>query len=59
MTALPYVEQVTEDFSRIAWSFRAEAMRGPRSAAGVSTTAAQVEAEADKSKAGQASKAVA
>ncbi len=28
MTALPYVESVTEDFSRIAWSFRAEGMRG-------------------------------
>ncbi len=57
MTALPYVEQVTDDFSRIAWSFRAEAMRGPRAAAGVSAAVAQ--ADADKPKAGQASKAVA
>lgn len=31
MTALPYVEQVSESFSRIAWSFRALAMRAPGS----------------------------
>lgn len=31
MTALPYVEQVSETFSRIAWSFRALAMRAPSS----------------------------
>ena len=29
MTALPYVESVTEEFSRIAWSFRAEGMHAP------------------------------
>ena len=28
LTALPYVERVTEDFSRVAWSFKADAM-GP------------------------------
>jgi hypothetical protein len=28
LTALPYVEKVSEDFSRVAWSFKADAM-GP------------------------------
>ena len=28
LSALPYVERVSEDFSRVAWSFKAEAM-GP------------------------------
>jgi len=32
MTALPYVEKVGEDFSRIAWSFRADSMRSPKDA---------------------------
>jgi hypothetical protein len=45
MTALPYVESVTEDFNRIAWSFRAEGMRGlkasnqPVTTSGASTAA--------------------
>lgn len=58
MTALPYVEKVGEDFSRIAWSFRAEGMRGPK-AAGQAPTAAPSQSDADQAKAGQASKAVA
>lgn len=28
LTALPYVEKVSEDFSRVAWSYKADAM-GP------------------------------
>jgi hypothetical protein len=35
LSALPYVERVTEEFSRVAWSFRAESMTAP----GKSTTA--------------------
>lgn len=31
LTALPYVETVSETFSRVAWSFRAEGMRGTKS----------------------------
>jgi len=58
MTALPYVEKVGEDFSRIAWSFRAEGMRGPK-AVGEAPTAAPSQSDADKAKAGQATKAVA
>lgn len=58
MTALPYVEQVTEGFSRIAWSFRAEGMRGTRPA-GEAPTAAPSQSDADKPKPAQASKAVA
>src|SRR3954452_9423588 len=30
LTALPWVEQVSEEFSRISWSFRAEDMAAPR-----------------------------
>ncbi len=30
LTALPYVETVSETFSRVAWSFRAEGMRGTK-----------------------------
>ena len=29
LTALPWVEQVSDEFSRISWSFRAEDMRAP------------------------------
>lgn len=29
LTALPWVEQVSKDFSRLSWSFRAEAIREP------------------------------
>lgn len=32
LTALPYVESVSETFSRVAWSFRAEGMRGTKTA---------------------------
>lgn len=58
MTGLPYVERVTEEFSRIAWSFRADAMRAP-SAAGQGPTATPTQSDADKTKASQASKVVA
>ena len=32
LSALPYVEKVNEDFSRIAWSYRADAMGPVKSA---------------------------
>ena len=32
LTALPYVEQVSETFSRVAWSFRAESMQSSKPA---------------------------
>ena len=39
LTALPYVETVSESFSRIAWSFRAETMHSAKSAASGTPTA--------------------
>lgn len=38
LTALPYVEAVSESFSRIAWSFRAETMHSTKPAGGGSST---------------------
>jgi hypothetical protein len=32
LTALPYVERVTDEFSRVAWSFRAESMQSAKPA---------------------------
>ena len=38
LTALPYVEAVSESFSRIAWSFRAETMHSTKLATGGSSS---------------------
>ena len=38
LTALPWIEKVGEDFSRIAWSFRAQEMRAPSKATGTGST---------------------
>lgn len=38
LTALPWIEQVGESFSRIAWSFRAEGIAAPGKQAGKTTS---------------------
>lgn len=59
MTALPYVEKVGEDFSRIAWSFRAEGMRSPKANGQGASTSASPASTGASSNGSPASKAVA
>ena len=59
MTALPYVEKVGEDFSRIAWSFRAEGMRSPKANGQGTSTSASPAPTGASTNGSPASKAVA
>src|SRR6478672_1207281 len=58
LTALPWIEKVGEDFSRVAWSFKAEGIRAPGKS-DTATTAAKSDGKSSTNSASSSSSSTA